>query len=86
MLTTALSMAQTSEGALGGITENLQRMRELAVQASNGTLTSRDRESLQNEVSQLTSEIDRVSETTNFNGRQLLNGSGTQLQVGASAG
>ena len=62
-------------------------MRELAVQASNGTLTSRDRESLQNEVSQLTSEIDRVSETTNFNGRQLLNGSGTtQLQVGASAG
>ena len=82
-----ISMAQTSEGALGGITENLQRMRELAVQASNGTLTSRDRESLQNEVSQLTSEIDRVSETTNFNGRQLLNGSGTtQLQVGASAG
>lgn len=82
-----ISMAQTSEGALGSITENLQRMRELAVQASNGTLTSRDRESLQNEVSQLTSEIDRVSETTTFNGRQLLNGSAaTQLQVGASAG
>lgn len=81
-------MAQTSEGALSGVTENLQRMRELAVQASNGTLSSRDRESIQNEMGQLTDEIDRVSKTTTFNGRKLLDGSGgtTQLQVGASPG
>lgn len=83
-----ISMAQTSEGALSGVTENLQRMRELAVQASNGTLSARDRESIQNEMGQLTDEIDRVSETTTFNGRNLLDGSGgtTQLQVGASSG
>jgi flagellin len=83
-----ISMAQTSEGALSGVTENLQRMRELAVQASNGTLSSRDRESIQNEMGQLTDEIDRVSKTTTFNGRKLLDGSGgsTQLQVGASPG
>ncbi len=83
-----ISMAQTSEGALSGVAENLQRMRELAIQASNGTMTSQDRQSIQNEVGQLTEEIDRVSETTTFNGRNLLNGSGgvTQLQVGASAG
>jgi flagellin len=83
-----ISMAQTSEGALGGITENLQRMRELAVQASNGTLNSRDRESIQSEMSQLTDEINRVSETTTFNGRKLLDGSGgsMSLQVGATSG
>ena len=83
-----ISMAQTAEGALGGITENLQRMRELAVQASNGTLTQSDRESIQSEMSQLTDEINRVSETTTFNGRKLLDGSSgpTQLQVGATAG
>ena len=83
-----ISMAQTSEGALSGVTENLQRMRELAVQAANGTLSARDRDSIQNEMGQLTDEIDRVSQTTTFNGRKLLDGSGgaTQLQVGASTG
>lgn len=83
-----ISMTQTAEGALGGITENLQRMRELAVQASNGTLTSSDRDSIQAEMSQLSDEIDRVSETTTFNGRKLLNGSGgtVSLQVGPNSG
>jgi flagellin len=83
-----ISMTQTSEGALSGITENLQRMRELAVQASNGTMNSQDRQNIQSEVGQLTDEINRVSETTTFNGNRLLDGSGgvTQLQVGASAG
>ena len=79
-----ISMVQTAEGALGQVTENLQRMRELAVQASNGTLTQSDRESIQQEMSQLTEQIEMVSENTTFNGRNLLNGSGggTTLQIG----
>ena len=83
-----ISMVQTAEGALGQVTENLQRMRELAVQASNGTLTQSDRESIQQEMSQLTEQIEMVSENTTFNGRNLLNGSGggTTLQIGPDAG
>lgn len=83
-----ISMAQTAEGALGGITENLQRMRELAVQASNGVLTQTDRESIQAEISQLSDEISRVSETTTFNGKNILDGSSgvTNLQVGPNSG
>ena len=83
-----ISMVQTAEGALGQVTENLQRMRELAVQASNGTLTRSDRDSIQKEMSQLTEQIEAVSENTTFNGRNLLNGSGggTTLQIGPDAG
>ena len=63
-----ISLAQTAEGALQEVTNNLQRIRELAVQASNATNSSADRAALQSEVDQLVSEIDRVSNTANFNG------------------
>ncbi|WP_108124477.1 flagellin [Saccharospirillum mangrovi] len=82
-----ISLAQTAEGALGAMTENLQRIRELAVQASNETNSESDRIALQQEVDQLIEEITRTAEETNFNGRNLLDGSfnGT-FQVGANAG
>ncbi len=66
------SMLQTSDGALAAITENLQRMRELAVQASNGTMSVGDRQAIQLEVEQLKSEIDRIAKETRFNGVNLL--------------
>ena len=72
-----ISLAQTAEGALQEVTNNLQRIRELAVQASNATNSSADRAALQSEVDQLVSEIDRVSNTANFNGVKLLDGSFT---------
>ena len=83
-----ISLAQTAEGALGEVTNNLQRIRELAVQASNATNTAADRTALQNEVSALVSEIDRVAQQTTFNGTKLLNGgfSGAVFQIGANAG
>jgi flagellin len=83
----AISLSQTAEGALGSISGSLQRIRELAVQSANGTNSSSDREAIQNEVTQLTSEINRVATTTQFNGLNLLDGSltGTQFQVGANA-
>ena len=83
-----ISLAQTAEGALGKVGDMLQRMRELAVQSSNATNSSTDREALQAEVSQLTAEIDRVAKTSSFNGTKLLDGSfaGAVFQVGASAG
>nr|BAE73109.1 flagellin homolog p5 [Sphingomonas sp. A1] len=83
-----ISLAQTAEGALGEISNNLQRIRELAVQASNGTNTQTDRDALQAEVTQLQSEIQRVAEQTSFNGQKLLDGSfnGVQFQIGANAG
>jgi flagellin len=83
-----ISLAQTAEGALGKVGDMLQRMRELAVQSSNATNSSTDREALQAEVSQLTAEIDRVAKTSSFNGTKLLNGdfAGAVFQVGASAG
>jgi flagellin len=83
-----ISLAQTAEGALGKVGDMLQRMRELAVQASNATNSDTDREALQAEVSQLVSEIDRVAKTSSFNGQKLLEGSfaGAVFQVGASAG
>src|SRR4051812_47056824 len=82
-----VSLAQTAEGALGKIGDMVQRMRELAVQSSNATNTSQDRTALQAEVGQLKSEIDRVSQTTNFNGTKLLDGSfsAAKFQVGANA-
>ena len=69
-----VSAVQTAEGALTEVHDMLQRMNELAVQAANGTNSQSDRESIQDEVTQLTTEIDRVSETTKFNEMYLLKG------------
>ena len=81
-----ISLAQTAEGALGEIANNLQRIRELAVQAANGTYETQDKGALQKEVQQLKDEILRVVDSTKFNGRQLLNADTTiSIQVGASA-
>ncbi|MTI63761.1 flagellin [Methylophaga sp.] len=78
-----ISLGQTAEGALGEIANNLQRIREIAVQASNDTVG--DASGLQLEVDQLTQEISRIVATTNFNGVDLLSGGGTVgFQVGAS--
>jgi len=83
-----VSLAQTAEGALGTIGSNLQRIRELAVQSRNATNSSEDRIALQKEVQQLKDEIDRVANTTAFNGTKLLDGSFTakDFQVGANMG
>ncbi|MCA6062542.1 flagellin N-terminal helical domain-containing protein [Thalassolituus marinus] len=82
-----IALAQTAEGALGSINENLQRIRELAVQSANATNSDVDREALQAEVDQLVSEITRTSEETDFNGRKLLDGSfSATFQIGANAG
>lgn len=82
-----ISLAQTAEGALGSVTDSLQRMRQLALQSANATNTSSDRSALNSEVSQLMSEIGRVSSTTQFNGLNLLDGTfqASQFQVGANA-
>lgn len=82
-----VSLAQTAEGALASAGDILQRMRELAVQSANATNSASDRNALQGEVSQLAQELDRIATTTNFNGRNLFDGSfGTaQFQVGANA-
>ena len=69
-----ISAVQTAEGALQEVTDMLQRMNELAVQASNGTNSTTDRQSIQDEINQLTTEIDRVAETTKFNETYLLKG------------
>lgn len=69
-----ISVIQTAEGALSEVESMVQRMRELAVQASNGTNTTEDRESIQAEIDQLTEEIQRISDTTEFNTKTLLNG------------
>ncbi len=83
-----ISLAQVAEGSLSEIGNNLQRVRELAVQASNATNSASDRKALQAEVTQLVSEIDRVAKQSDFNGTKLLDGSfSSQLfQVGANAG
>ena len=74
-----ISYLQTAEGAMASVTSMLQRMRELAVQAGNGTYTTNDREMLQLEVDQLKDEINRISQTSEFNTKKLLDGSGTAL-------
>ncbi|MBZ4642925.1 MAG: flagellin [Deferribacteres bacterium] len=79
-----ISMLQTAEGALGEVSSMLQRMRELAVQAANGTYTSNDRVELQKEVEQLKAEINRISTATEFNTKKLLNGDGTALWSASS--
>jgi flagellin len=82
-----VSLAQTAEGSLGETSKLLQRMRELAVQAANGTNSATDRAALQSEVNQLKSEVDRITLATQFNGQKLLDGSfsGKNFQVGANA-
>ncbi len=83
-----ISLAQTAEGALAEISNNLQRVRELAVQSANATNSATDRAALQNEVSELVAEIGRVATQTAFNGVKLLDGTfaNQQFQVGADAG
>ena len=82
-----ISLAQTAEGSLGEVTNNLQRIRELAVQSANATNSASDRTALQAEVTQLVAEIDRVATTANFNGVNLLNGSFSNqaFQIGPGA-
>ena len=83
-----ISLVQVAEGALNETHSILQRMNELATQAANDTNTSTDRESIQQEMDQLTSEIDRIRSTTQFNSMNLLDGTftGMRLQVGALSG
>ena len=83
-----ISLVQVAEGALNETHSILQRMNELATQAANDTNTSTDRNALQQEMDQLTSEIDRIRSTTQFNSMNLLDGSftGKELQVGALSG
>jgi flagellin len=82
-----ISLAQTAEGAMGSASNMLQRIRELAVQSSNSTNSASDRQALNQEVTQLVSELDRVAQSTEFNGQKLLDGTfGTaKYQVGANA-
>ncbi|MCD1160545.1 flagellin Hag [Peribacillus castrilensis] len=88
----AISLIQTAEGALNETTDILQRMRELATQASTDTNTTSDRGEIQKEMDSLTSEINRIGNTTEFNTQKLLNGSkdsatagtGLQFQIGAN--
>jgi flagellin len=81
-----ISLAQTAEGDLGSISDNLQRMRELSVQSANASNSDSDRAALQTEVSALKSEIDRVSKNSSFNGVKLLDGSfnAQTFQIGAN--
>ncbi|KMN36645.1 flagellin [Chromobacterium sp. LK1] len=80
-----ISVGQTAEGALGQIANNLQRIREIAVQASNGSVSNTNRSQLQSEVDQLTQEISRIVQTTQFNGTSLLSGGSVlTFQVGSS--
>lgn len=82
-----ISLSQTAEGALAEVGNNLQRIRELSIQSANSTNSASDRASLNSEVQQLLSEIQRVSTSTQFNGLNLLDGTFTasQFQVGANA-
>lgn len=87
-LSDGVSVAQTAEGGLDSITNNLQRIRELAVQGANGTLSAPDRAALQAEVVQLRDEITRVGNQTTFNGMDLLDGTWQPVvfQAGANVG
>ena len=83
-----VSLAQVAEGALGSMTDNLLRIRDLALQASNATNSKQDREALNEEVQQLITEIERVADQTTFNGTKLLDGTFTDVtfQIGANEG
>lgn len=79
-----ISLGQTAESALGSVAGDLQRIREISVQAANGTISNTNRSALQQEVDQLTQEISRIVQTTTFNGTSLLSGASTlTFQVGA---
>ena len=82
-----ISLIQTADGALSQSGDTLQRIRELTVQAGNGTLSTSDRNAIQSEIDQLQGTLDTTANQTQFNGRQLLNGAtpSVQLQVGASS-
>jgi len=85
----AISLIQTAEGGLNETQALLHRMRELAVQAGNDTNTSNDRDEIQKELNQLTSEVNRIANTTEFNTQKLLNGNasgGLTMQIGANGG
>jgi len=84
----AVAMIQTAEGATGEITNMLQRMRELAVQASSGTYTTEDKANIELEFQALLVGIDNIADTTQWNGRNVLDGSGsaTVFQIGANDG
>jgi flagellin len=83
----AVSLAQTAQGSLNDVEQMLQRVRELAVQYANGTTSEADKEAITSEVTQLSSEIERVGETTQFNGIDLLSKATTiSFQVGANDG
>lgn len=83
-----ISMAQTAEGSMDEMTNILQRMRELSVQAANDTNSTDNKASIQQEVDQLYEELNRIADTTKFNGTNLLDGSNssTTLQIGANSG
>ncbi|OEF99497.1 hypothetical protein BHF71_08745 [Vulcanibacillus modesticaldus] len=81
-----ISLVQTAEGALQETQSILQRMRELAVQAANDTLTDDDRGAIQNEIDQLVDEIDRISSTTEFNAKKLLNGEASGVKITSGTG
>ena len=76
-----ISLAQTTEGALEEVNENLQRIRELTVQAKNGTNSKEDRESIKKEITARLDEIGRIAESTNFNGVKMLDGSQEKLSI-----
>ncbi|WP_411333945.1 flagellin [Metabacillus indicus] len=82
----SISMIQTAEGALNETHDILQRMRELAVQAGNDTNTGTDRGEIQKEINQLTSEVNRIGNTTEFNNQKLLNASAGTVTPGSPAG
>lgn len=82
----SISMIQTAEGALNETHDILQRMRELAVQAGNDTNTTSDRGEIQKEINQLTSEINRIGNTTEFNGQKLLNATDGTVNAGSPSG
>ncbi len=82
-----ISLAQTAEGALGAMTDSLQRLRELALQSANATNSDTDRQALNAEAQQLIDEISRISEQTNFNGRKIFDGNfSSSVQIGTNVG
>ncbi|MEM1453064.1 MAG: flagellin [Planctomycetota bacterium] len=83
-----ISLVQTAEGSLNEVSDILGRMRELSMQSANGTLSDSDRSTLDGEFQQLVAEIDRIAETTTFNGVELLDGTNTaiSIQVGIDGG
>lgn len=82
----AMSMVRTADGVLGNVSDITVRMTELATQAGNGTLDASQRAALQEEFSQLSQEIDRIGQSSNFNGNKLFDGSTYSMQVGENSG